>query len=233
MKIAGLQKTTLIDYPSKIACTIFLWGCNFRCGYCYNTDLVIRECRENFSKEKILNFLEKRKGKLEAVCITGGEPLINIDTGFLEDIKKIGYLIKIDTNGSFPDKLKELIDKGLVDYVAMDIKGSREKYSEIVQINVDLNEIEKSVKLVYDFGDYEFRTTIVERFHNREEMKEIGEWINKICKGNPKRYFLQGFKNKGDFIDEKFKEEKEVSEEYLNKLKKIAEKYFEKVEVRI
>jgi pyruvate formate lyase activating enzyme len=233
MKIAGLQKTTLIDYPSKIACTIFLWGCNFRCGFCYNTNLVIKEEKENFSKEEILNFLEKRKGKLEAVCITGGEPLINIEISFLEDIKKIGYLIKIDTNGSFPNKLKELIDKGVVDYIAMDIKGSKENYSKIANANIDFKKIEQSIRLIYDFKNYEFRTTIIKKFHNKEEIEEIGKWINQVCGGKPKKYFLQGFKNKGTLVDKEFSKEKDIEESYLDELKKVAGEYFEKVEVRV
>jgi len=233
MKIAGLQKTTLIDYPSKIACTIFLWGCNFRCGFCHNPDLVIRNRKENFLKENILRFLKKRKGKLDAICITGGEPLVNIDTNFLKEIKEIGYLIKIDTNGSFPEKLKELIDKGLVDYIAMDIKGSKENYSKIASVEIDLDKIEQSIKLISNFPNYEFRTTIIERFHNTKEIEKVGRWLNEICERKPKKYFLQGFKNKGNFIDGGFNKEKDTDESYLNELKKVAEKYFEKVEVRI
>ncbi|MFA5060993.1 MAG: anaerobic ribonucleoside-triphosphate reductase activating protein [Candidatus Pacearchaeota archaeon] len=233
MKIAGFQKITLIDYPSKVSCIIFLWGCNFRCGFCYNPDLVIREKEEEFSKKEILKFLEKRKDKLEAVCITGGEPLLSIEENFLKEIKKLGYLIKIDTNGSYPEKLKDLIKKNLVDYIAMDIKASRENYPKVTGIKVNLNKIEESIKIVYEFGEYEFRTTVVPRFHNEKEIEEIGKWVNKICNGKPKKHFLQGFKNKGNFIDDKFKKEKEVEEKFLKRLKKIDEEYFENGEVRI
>ncbi|MDP2947632.1 MAG: anaerobic ribonucleoside-triphosphate reductase activating protein [Nanoarchaeota archaeon] len=232
MIIAGLQKTTLIDYPSKIACTIFLHGCNFRCGFCYNPDLVIRESKSSFFEEDILNFLKDRKGKLEAVCITGGEPLISLDLDFLKKIKELGYLIKIDTNGSFPEKLKEIIDGKLVDYIAMDIKGSPENYPKISGVN-NVDKIEQSIKLIYEFGVYEFRTTAVKKFHDGKEIEKLGSWVVSVCNGKPKNYFLQGFKNKNDFIDEKFKSEPDAGENYLNGLKKIAEKYFEFVDVRV
>jgi pyruvate formate lyase activating enzyme len=232
MKIAGLQKTTLVDYPGKIACTIFLWGCNFRCGFCYNPDLVVRQSFNEFSREDVLKFLESRREKLEAVCITGGEPLISLDLDFLREIKRMGYLIKIDTNGSFPDRLMELINEGLVDYIAMDIKGSRERYKEVVSCDVDLSAIERSIKMIHDFGEYEFRTTVVLKFHDESEVRKMGEWINLICGRKARRYFLQGFKNKGDFIDNNFKKEKNVSERFLRDLKKVAENYFEEVVVR-
>ena len=233
MKIAGLQKTTLIDYPSVVACTIFLHSCNFRCGFCYNPDLVIHESKSNLSEEEILNFLKKRQGKLEGVCITGGEPLISLEKTFLKKIKEMGYLIKIDTNGSFPEKLKEIIDEKLVDYVAMDIKSTKEKYPQVVGINVDLKKIGESIKLIYDFGNYEFRTTIIKKFHDAKEMERIGKWLSEICGTKPKQYFLQGFKNKNNFIDENFKNEKDVTESYMKELKKIADNYFEKVEIRV
>ncbi len=267
MKIAGLQKTTLIDYPGKIACTIFLYGCNFRCGFCYNPNLVTKEFDKGFSEEEILSFLKKRKGKLEAVCITGGEPLISLDEDFLKKIKELGFLIKIDTNGSYPKKLKELVEKKLVDYIAMDIKGSKKNYQKITNSNIPLEKIEESIKIIHDFGNYEFRTTIVDKFHDEKEIESLGEWINGLLNtdseiskhqenaksnregfsvkpklsGNPesqnfkkpKKYFLQGFKNQGEFIDPSFKKEKNVTERKLIELKKIAEKYFEKVEIRI
>ncbi|MFA4960633.1 MAG: anaerobic ribonucleoside-triphosphate reductase activating protein [Candidatus Pacearchaeota archaeon] len=232
MKIAGLQKTTLIDYPSKIACTIFLWGCNFRCGFCYNPNLVIKKEQGNFSEQAIIEFLIKRKEKLEAVCITGGEPLIDIDLEFLKKIRELGYLIKIDTNGNFPEKLEKIIDERLVDYIAMDIKGSEEKYGEITASKIDIKKIEESIKLIHKFGNYEFRTTIVKKFHDFKEIENLGKWINELCDGKPKKYFLQGFKNKGNFVDESFVLEPDVGEGYLNQLKKVAEKYFESAEVR-
>ena len=136
MKISGLQKTTLIDYPGEVACTLFLYGCNFRCGFCHNPEIVIRDFEEGFSEENILNFLKERKGKLDAVCITGGEPLMSLDLDFVKKIKEIGYKIKVDTNGSFPNRLKEMVDLGLVDYVAMDIKAAKKNYSKVVNVVV-------------------------------------------------------------------------------------------------
>ena len=233
MEIEGIQKLTLIDYPGNLACTLFIHGCNFKCGFCHNPELVVKPAEKNYSEEEILDFLRKRKKYLEGVCITGGEPLINLDKNVLRKIRELGYLIKIDTNGSFPEKLKELIDEKLVDYIAMDIKSGKEKYNEVVGVNVDLNKIEESIRMICGFGEYEFRTTVLREFHDKEEMKKIGEWLNEICKKKPKKYFLQGFKNKGKFVDSSYKVKKDLEKEYLNKLKGIAEDYFEIVEVRV
>ena len=144
MKIKGMQELTLVDYPGKIACTLFLHGCNFRCGFCHNPELVLAPMGEEHSEAEILKFLEKRKGQLEGVCITGGEPLMTIDVGFLKKIKDLGYSIKMDTNGSFPELLEELIKDKLIDYVAMDIKTVKEKYNEITGCDIDIKKIEKT-----------------------------------------------------------------------------------------
>jgi pyruvate formate lyase activating enzyme len=233
MKIKGIQKTTLIDYPGKIACTLFLFGCNFRCGFCHNPELVIREESENLNEKEILDFLEKRKGKLEGVCFTGGEPLLTLDKNFVKKIKEKNYFVKIDTNGSFPEKLKEFIEEKMVDYIAMDIKSSKEKYFETVGRNINLENIQKSIEIISNSEiDYEFRTTSIPGIHDEEEMEKIGKWIFELLKFKPKKYCLQGFVNNGKFNDEKFKKEKNFSKEKLEKLKKIAEKYFEKVEIR-
>jgi len=233
MKVAGLQKTTLIDYPGEVACTLFLYGCNFRCGFCHNPELVIRNFDGGFSEENILKFLKERKGKLDAVCISGGEPLLTLDFDFVRKIKGLGYKIKIDTNGSFPERLKELIDEGLVDAVAMDIKGSRENYSKIANVNVDIKKIEESIKLISGLDNYEFRTTVLEKFHDVENMKSLGEWLNNVCGKKPKKFFLQGFKPQGDLIDSTFSNEKNVSEEYLIELKGCVDEFFEEVGVRV
>ncbi len=233
MKVAGLQKTTLIDYPGEVACTLFLYGCNFRCGFCHNPELVIRNFDGGFSEENILKFLKERKGKLDAVCISGGEPLLTLDFDFVRKIKGLGYKIKIDTNGSFPERLKELIDEGLVDAVAMDIKGSRENYSKIANVNVDIKKIEESIKLISGLDNYEFRTTVLEKFHDVENMKSLGEWLNNVCGKKPKKFFLQGFKSQGDLIDSTFSNEKNVSEEYLIELKGCVDEFFEEVGVRV
>lgn len=233
MRIAGLQKTTLIDYPGKVACTIFLYGCNFRCGFCHNPELVIRKFGKGFSEDKFFKFLNEKKGKLDAVCISGGEPLMSLDLDFVRKIKSLGYKIKIDTNGCFPEILRKLIGEGLIDAVAMDIKASKKNYFRVAGVDVDIRNIEKSIRLVSDLDDYEFRTTIVEKFHDISGMKSIGQWLNKICEKKPKKFFLQGFKFRGKLIEDSFSREKDVSEKYLNELKKCVGEFFEEVGVRV
>ena len=233
MKIKGLQKTSLIDYSGKVCCTIFLFGCNFRCGFCHNPELVRDGVGCDFSEGEILNFLKKRSKYLDAVCFTGGEPLISLDRSFVQDVKKMGYLVKIDTNGSFPEQLKELISEGFVDYVAMDVKAGREKYKEVIGTYVDLSKIEESIKLIAGLKDYEFRTTILEKFHDEEEVKKMVEWVAGLVGGKIKKFALQGFKKEDKLLDESFKLEPDVGEEYLQKLKKVVEPYCESVDVRM
>ena len=239
MKIKGLQKTTLIDYPDKVGCTIFLFGCNFKCGFCHNPELVLKDDEETgeYSEEDILEFLEKRKAHLEGICITGGEPLLTLDPGFLKKIKALGYLIKLDTNGSFPDKLKQLIDEKLVDFVSMDIKTSKENYSEITNSNVDLKKIEKSIKIISSLEDYEFRTTVLEGHHSVEVFESIMDWFDKLFgvshDNKIKRFSLQGFKNKGKLIDKSYLRFFDTSDDYLQKLKRVIDPYVEKVRVLV
>lgn len=221
MKIKFVQPTTLLDYPGKLACTIFLFGCNFRCGFCYNPELVVREDKLDLDSSEVLSFLEKRKGQLEGVCFTGGEALMTLEIEFLRKVKELGYLIKIDTNGSFPEKLKEIIDSNLVDYIAMDIKGTKEDYEKITGVNIDLKKIENSINLVSRLENYEFRTTIVSKFHNSEKILEELKWISSITGKKIKRFGLQGFKNKGKFIKNEFENEKDVLEKDLNEIKEI------------
>ena len=181
---------TMLDYPGKVACTIFTYGCNFRCPFCHNATLVIDEANL-FSEDEILSYLNKRKGILDGVCISGGEPLLQNDIfDFIKKVKDLGLLVKLDTNGSYPDKLKEAIDSGLIDYVAMDIKTSKENYSKVADTNVNIENIEKSVSILLENKvDYEFRTTVVREMHTREDFEKISEWIK-----GAKRYFLQCFK---------------------------------------
>ena len=233
MKIAGLQKMTLIDYPGEVACTIFLFGCNFRCGFCHNPDLVTRKFEAGFSEEGVLKFLGERVGKLDAVCISGGEPLMSLDLDFVRRIKGLGYKVKIDTNGGFPEKLRELIDGGLIDAVAMDVKASRENYSRVAGVGVDIGKIEESIRLISDLEEYEFWTTGVRRFHDVSEMEVVGQWLGEVCGKKPKKFFLQGFKVGGDLIDKSFLDEVDVSEGYLNKLKDCVVGFFEEVGVRV
>ena len=199
MKIQGLQKLTLLDYPGKLGCTIFTAGCNFRCPFCHNAALVTRiEDENDIPTEEVLAFLKKRKGMLEGVCISGGEPLLQEDiVDFIQQVKRLGYLVKLDTNGSDGDKLKTLVEEKWIDYVAMDIKNAPERYGETIGIqNAPIEQVLASVDfLLKDKVDYEFRTTVVREFHTREDIAEIGRWIT-----GAKRYFLQKFEDSGDLI---------------------------------
>ncbi|MFA5750029.1 MAG: anaerobic ribonucleoside-triphosphate reductase activating protein [Candidatus Shapirobacteria bacterium] len=189
MNIGGLEKFSLIDYPGKISAVIFTQGCNFRCPYCHNPELLsIRKGIIN--EESVLIFLEKRKKQLEAVVITGGEPTLQSDLiPFLTKIKQMGYLIKLDTNGSDPEIIKKITELNLVDYVAMDIKASLDKYSEVVGVKVNKENILKSINLlIQDNIDYEFRTTITQEQLNNFDIEEIG----KLLKGS-KKYVLQKY----------------------------------------
>ena len=201
MQINGFQKLTLLDYPGKVACTLFTAGCNFRCPFCHNASLVLSPDMSNgIPVEEILAYLSKRTGILEGVCITGGEPLLQRDLPeLLQRIKALGYAIKLDTNGFFPDKLKELVQKELVDYVAIDIKNAKDKYAQTVGLsNFDVSKIEESVAfLLSNQVDYEFRTTIVKELHDVVDIQHIGELI----KGAP-RYYLQNFVDSGELIPE-------------------------------
>ena len=200
MRIDGLQKMTLLDFPGKVACTVFTGGCNFRCPFCHNA-LLVTELPENpdYTVDEILSFLKKRAGLLDGVAITGGEPLVNPDIAdFIKQIRDLGYSVKLDTNGSYPDRLKSIVGEGLVDYVAMDIKNCKEKYAETVGLkSYDLSKIEESVDfLKTNTVDYEFRTTVVKEFHTVEDIRKAAEWIK-----GAKRYFIQNFVDSGNLID--------------------------------
>jgi pyruvate formate lyase activating enzyme len=235
MKIKFVQPTTLVDYPGKLACTIFLFGCNFECGFCYNPELVLKEATDDLNEEDILSFLDKRIGELDAVCFTGGEPLMTLEKDFVEKIKGKGYLIKLDTNGSFPEKLKEFVDSGLVDYVAMDVKGRKEDYEKIANSKVDSGKIEESMKIISCLENYEFRTTFVSKFHNVEKILEEVEWVYFVIGKKIKRFCLQGFKNHGKFIDESFSSEKNVLEDELREVEKalLKQGFVEEVVIRV
>lgn len=190
----GLQKLTLLDYSGLLACTVFSSGCNFRCPFCHNELLVNGNEKElEYSMQDIVDFLEKRKKLLDGICISGGEPLLHDDVFILaETAKKLGYKVKLDTNGSFPDKLKKAVDDGIIDYVAMDIKNSPEKYP-VTCGNQQFKNIEKSVQfLLRNTIDYEFRTTVTGNLHELSDFIEIGRFIK-----GAKRYYLQKFINSG------------------------------------
>lgn len=199
MIIQGLQKLTLLDYPGKVACTIFTAGCNFRCPFCHNASLVIdTSANETIPEEEIFRFLTKRQGILDGVCISGGEPLIQDGIEeFIRQIKEMGYDVKLDTNGSFPDKLIRLVEAGLIDYVAMDIKNSQEHYGRTIGIeDYDIRDVHRSVKyLMSGKVPYEFRTTVVREFHQRSDFASIGRWIR-----GAREYYLQQFVDSGDLI---------------------------------
>ncbi len=201
MTINGFQKMTLLDFPGRVACTVFTAGCNFRCPFCHNASLVTHiDEQYNMTESEILNFLKKRHGLLDGVCITGGEPLLNTDiANFIGEIKKLGFAVKLDTNGSRPELLKELIDSQLVDYVAMDIKNCKEKYADTIGIkSFNLSPIEESVQLLLNSTiDYEFRTTVVAEYHTVQDIEKIGDWIR-----GAKNYFLQNFVDSGDLISD-------------------------------
>lgn len=228
MKIHGLQKTTLLDYPEKVACTVFTAGCNFRCPFCHNASLVVDIKKEaEITEGDFFSFLKKRQGILDGVCITGGEPLLQPDIeDFMRKIKELGFLVKLDTNGSFPEKLKDLVDKGLVDYVAMDIKNSLKAYAVTSGVkNLDVSSIEKSVAYLKEGNvPYEFRTTVVKNFHSRENFQEIGAWI----KGTEK-YFLQRFVDSGNLIDSQVQG---CSEEEMKEFHSIVKQYIPNVQIR-
>ncbi len=236
MKIAGIQKMTLIDYPGKIACTFFIFGCNFKCGYCHNPELVIEKDNINdYSIGECLDFLKRKRKYLDGVCITGGEPLINPDIkDFLFKIKRMGYLIKIDTNGSNPDLLEEIILKGLVNYVAMDIKYDKSGYCKLIGVRFNLNFIEKSIKVILNSGiDYEFRTTLIPGFHDSKVLDNIGKWLYKNSKVKIKKYVLQNFvPRKGKMIDKDFQDNGSFSYEELVNMKYLCRDYFEVIEIR-
>jgi len=197
MKISGLQKTTLLDYPGKVACTVFIGGCNFRCPYCHNASLVLDDKRM-LLQEELMTFLDKRKGILDGVCITGGEPLIHEGIqDLVQMIKEKGFLVKLDTNGSFPEKLITLVEQGLVDYVAMDVKNSFDRYQLATGCDsLKFERIRQSIDyLLEDHVSYEFRTTLVKGLHSVEDIRAIG----RMLKG-AKRYFIQNYEDSGDII---------------------------------
>ncbi len=199
MKISGLIKTTLLDFPGKVACTVFTYGCNFRCEFCHNARLVTKESADNISEEEFFSFLSKREGILDGVCITGGEPTLQKDLGnFIRKIKEMGFIVKLDTNGYSPEILEQLLKESLLDYVAMDIKASPENYTRVCGVNIDIEKIKKSVSIIKESGvDYEFRTTCVKEYHTEKDFQEIAEWLE-----GDSKYFLQQFTDSGNLIGE-------------------------------
>lgn len=221
MIIGGLQKTSLLDFPEKIAAIVFTMGCNFRCGYCHNPELINGEAKI----EEVFEFLKTRQGKLDGVVITGGEPCLQKDLPeFIKQVKELGFAVKLDTNGSFPEMLEKVLAD--LDYVAMDIKAPLEKYSQIVNVDVDTSKILKSIEVLKNGGvDYEFRTTVVKSQLSFEDFEKIGQLIQ----GAP-RYYLQRFEA-SKILDKSLENEKTYSTEEFERVIDILKSYV-KAEVR-
>ncbi len=222
LAIGGLQKLTLVDYPGHTAATVFTMGCNMRCGYCHNPELVLPEqFLDTIPVEDIFDWLETRRGKLDGVCITGGEPTMHsglID--FCRGLKSMGFLVKLDSNGTHPDMLQTMLDEKIVDFIAMDIKGPLEHYSEIAARPIDTAAIQRSVRMIIDSGiDHEFRTTIVRSQIGMEDFELIG----KLVEGS-KRYALQRFQP-GKTLSPQFERETTYNDEELQILKATMERY--------
>ncbi|MBQ3102605.1 anaerobic ribonucleoside-triphosphate reductase activating protein [bacterium] len=226
MLIGGLQKSSLVDYPSKICTVVFTIGCNFRCGYCHNPELIKKE--DCISENDFFEFIKSRQGKIDAIVISGGEPTLQEDLeDFIVKCRKLNFLIKLDTNGTNPEVLKNLLSKNLLDYIAMDIKAPFEKYPNITRRFLDIEKIKKSIEIIMTSGiDYEFRTTVVRSQLNVEDLITISENIK-----GAKKYYLQKF-NPKEVLDEKLKNEKTYSDTEFYEIARMLEKNIEKVGVR-
>lgn len=230
MILGGFQKLTLLDYPGKIATTVFTLGCSFRCPFCHNPELVdLRLAHNEESEKEFFDFLEKRMGKLEGVCITGGEPTIQPDIiDFIKKIKKMGFLVKLDSNGTRPDVLKKVFDQKLVDFVAMDIKSNLDNYDKVTGSKVDKDRIRMSVNLImHSKIPYEFRTTVVPGLHEEKDFLEIAKWIS-----GAQAYYLQEYREEQKILDPNLKMITKGKKIDLEKIKKMIEKNFDKMEIR-
>ena len=227
MIISGFQKLTALDYPGKIACTLFTHGCPFRCPFCHNAALVTESSPDSLDAGEIFAYLQKRRGVLDGVAVTGGEPLMQPGLmDFLRRVKDMGYLVKLDTNGAYPERLRECLDAGLVDYVAMDIKNSPEKYAAACGLgSVDMDAVRRSIELIMNCGvDYEFRTTAVRELHSDADFEAMGELIK-----GARRWYLQLFVDSGGLISSGLSApEKEDMERWRD----IAAGFVESVEIR-
>lgn len=228
MDIYGLEKLSLVDYDGFVAATVFTGSCNFKCGFCHNSALVLDyKTLPPIAESEILSYLKKRKGILEGLCITGGEPTLNPDLPeFIKKVKDIGYSVKVDTNGTNPEMVKLLVKEGLADYFAIDIKNDRENYAEIIGFKTfDTSKIEKTVEfLLSGKTGYEFRTTLIAEYHKAENIRRIGEWI----KGADK-YFMQKFKSGDNCISQDLSP---VSEETANEFLKIVSPFVKHAALR-
>jgi pyruvate formate lyase activating enzyme len=228
MNIGGFQKTSLLDYPNYLSAIIWTQECNFKCPFCYNRNLVFGK-EKSIDEQEILSYLKKRQGIIEGVVLSGGEPFLQKDINdFIEKIKKLDYLVKIDTNGSFPDKLKVLIDNKMIDYISMDVKAPKKKYDTLSGIKINTSRIQKSIDLIKNGpSDYEFRTTFVPDLLKKEDIIEIGKWLD-----GSKNYFLQQFKNIMPLVSNKFEKVIPYPKEYLIETLESIKPFFKKCDVR-
>ena len=226
--IGGIQKTTLVDFPEKIAAIVFTQGCNFRCGYCHNPEILDFKQKGNYKTKEFIEFLKSRKGKLDGVVITGGEPTLQSGLyGFIKDIKSLNFAVKLDTNGTNPEILEKLIKENLLDYIAMDIKAPAEKYNKITCTNCNLQNIKQSIKLIMNSNtDYEFRTTVLKSQLSFEDFEDIGKMIN-----GAKKYYLQKFVP-SKILNNNLLNEKTYSEDEFNEICKNLKKYIKNIYVR-
>ncbi len=228
--IRGIQKTTLIDYPGKIAATIFFNKCNFRCPFCHNPELALDQDKNNpINPEEIIEDLEKRKKWLDGVCLTGGEPTMHKGLEeFIKNIKKHGFLVKLDTNGTNPNLIETLIKKELVDYIAMDIKAHYDDYDNVVKVKVNKQHIKKSTELIRNSPiDYEFRTTVVPPYFKKQDLLKICKWLD-----GSKHYTLQQFRNDTKMIDMTLADTQAYTPKKLEEFKEIASNHFKTCEIR-
>jgi len=230
MKIGGLQKLTLIDYPGKPACTVFIAGCNLACPWCHSPELVVPQKIKKtpeIKKEFLFDFLKKRKNVLEGVVICGGEPTIHSELAdFIKEINKIGYEVKLDTNGTKPEALKKLIEENLLDYIAMDVKYPLENYKKAAGVIVKAGVLKKSISLIKGMKNHEFRTTVVPGIHEKKDILDIAEAIK-----GAKRYYLQRFR--GDItVDESFTGKDSPDPQFLEEVRSEIKDFFEICEIR-
>ncbi|MBP3808640.1 MAG: anaerobic ribonucleoside-triphosphate reductase activating protein [Eubacterium sp.] len=227
MQIHGLQKMTLLDFPGKVACTVFLGGCDFRCPFCHNWDILDPSTPVIMEEDEFYKFLDKREGLLDGVAITGGEPLLRSGmVDFIKGIRSRGFLVKLDTNGNHPDRLKELVSEGLLDYVAVDVKNNKERYGETVGIPMlDISKIEETISFLLEGNvPYEFRTTVLRQFHDADSFKGIAEWIE-----GAEHYFIQSFVDRETVP---FSGLEAYSPEELEEFKKLVEPHVKHIDIR-
>ena len=226
MNVQGYQKLTLLDFPERVACTVFTGGCNLRCPFCHNASLVLTPRESENLEAEVLSYLAGRKGILEGVCITGGEPLLQPDlSDFVKKVKDMGYSVKLDTNGSDPDALAALLSTGMIDYVAMDIKSSPAGYEAAIGKAFPIERFRRSVELLRASGlPHEFRTTLVKGIHRTEDLEEIGKWL-----AGEEKYFLQGFVDSGNLLGEGFEA---FSSEEMQEFLRVIRKYVPTVKLR-